>query len=214
MAKKQREEAKDSPLTVLSDFGRDYSRHAKKLVVMRGLPFTGKSYRANELLQKFRTETETNDGVIFSTDEYFYKVNHPEKPEEYSFNPRFLGAAHKWNQLRAHRQIDLGHPLILIDNTCTTAAEGKAYVEYAQYQDYEFQIEEPTSDRWLEIREFLYRKRDNKKALKEWAEKLAEGSKETHNVPAWSIEKMMWRWQCDITVDDILNSNPYSEGLQ
>jgi hypothetical protein len=50
-------------------------------------------------------------------------------------------------------------------------------------------------------------KKENKKELKKWAELLAEGSKETHNVSAWSIERMMWRWESCLMVDQILASN-------
>lgn len=170
----------------------------KKLIIMRGLPWTGKSYRAKELAG--------DDGIIFSTDDYWYEVNFPDKPEEYSFNRNYLGAAHKWNQLRAHRAIDVGTPLIIIDNTNTTASEAKPYVQYAHWQDYKICIEEPTSERWLEIANLLLRKRDNNKALKEWAKKLADGSVETHSVPFWTIEKMMWRWHFNLTVQEILDS--------
>ena len=41
----------------------------KELVILRGLPSAGKSYTANQL----KGET----GVIYSTDEYWYKVNFP-----------------------------------------------------------------------------------------------------------------------------------------
>jgi hypothetical protein len=168
---------------------------------MRGLPWTGKSYRAKELAG--------TQGVIYSTDEYWYKVNFPEKPDEYSFNPRFLSHAHKWNLLRAQKSIEENHPLIIIDNTNTTAAEAKPYVEYAHGQAYNIAIEEPTSDRWLEIRKLLENRRENKKALKEWALKLSEGSKETHDVPQWAIERMMWRWVNGLTVDQILAAQNY-----
>lgn len=171
----------------------------KKLIVMRGLPWTGKSTRAKELAGE--------TGLIYSTDEYWYKIRKPEEPEKYSFNPRYLGDAHHWNQKRAHRSIELGEPLIIIDNTNTTAGEAKAYVEYAVCQDYKICIEEPTSPRWLEIHDLLLDKKANKKRLKEWAAELAEGSKETHNVPAWSIERMMWRWEKNITVDQILSAS-------
>jgi hypothetical protein len=176
----------------------------KVLIIMRGLPWTGKSFRAKQLLEEAAEKGIT--GKIFSTDDYWYEVNYPDKPDEYSFNPRFLAYAHKWNQLRAHRAIDMGEKLIIIDNTNTTASEPKEYVRYADFQDYKICIEEPTSDRWLEIREFLKRKRDNKKSLKEWAVRLAEGSKETHSVPFFAIEKMMWRWHSDLTVEQILES--------
>ena len=169
----------------------------KRLVIMRGLPWCGKSYRAKEIAGE--------TGLIFSTDEYWYKINKPDKPEEYSFNPRYLGAAHKWNQLRAQRAIDLGEPLIVIDNTNTTAKEFCCdYAKYAHFQDYKICIEEPTSERWLEIRELLKRKRDNKKALREWAAKLEEGSKETHSVPQWAIERMMWRWEPGLDAEHVV----------
>jgi len=168
----------------------------KVLIIMRGLPWCGKSYRAKEL--------KGNTGVIYSTDEFFYTQVKPECPDEYSFVPRYLGTAHKWNLLRAQKSIEQGVPLIIIDNTNTTASEPKAYVEYAVAQGYEVKIEEPTSPRWLDIAALLRDKKNNKKALKEWAFKLEEGSKETHNVPAFAIEKMMWRWEPDLTVEQIL----------
>jgi predicted kinase len=172
----------------------------KTLIIMRGLPWTGKSYRAKELAG--------DTGVIYSTDEYWYKIRHPDKPDHYSFNPRYLGDAHHWNQLRAQKSIEEGHPLIIIDNTNCTSSEPRRYVEYALAQDYSIRICEPTSDRWLEIADLLLNKKDNKKELKEWAVKLAEGSKETHGVPAWSIERMMWRWHNGITPDSIMASSP------
>lgn len=175
----------------------------KTLVIMRGLPWTGKSYTAKALAG--------DTGVIYSTDEYWYKIRKPDQPDHYSFNPRYLGDAHHWNQLRAQKSIELGHPLIIIDNTNTTASEPRHYVEYATCQDYAVRIEEPTSDRWLEIVALLRDKRANKEKLKDWAKKLAEGSKETHGVPAWSIEKMMWRWEVDLTVERILASKPFKE---
>lgn len=157
---------------------------------MRGIPWTGKSYTAKQLLAE-----SGHEGFIFSTDEFWYKVNKPDLPEEYSFNPRLLGDAHHWNQQRTFRQIELGWPLLIIDNTNTMYDEFKVYVDYAIPQGYDIKIQEPTSERWLEIARLLEDKRGNKDALKQWANVLAEGSKETHSVPFWAIEKMMWRWE-------------------
>lgn len=166
---------------------------------MRGLPSAGKSYRAKELAGE--------NGVIFSTDEYYYKMNKPSKPDEYSFHPRMLAAAHKWNQLRAQRAFDLGDPkLIIIDNTNTTMREFCcSYAKYAHFQGYKICIEEPTSDQWSKIRPLLLRKKQNEKELKKWAAKLAEMSLETHGVPAWSIERMMWRFQPDLDIETVLS---------
>jgi len=52
----------------------------------------------------------------------------------------------------------------------------------------------------------LQRKKECKKELCEWAAKSAEGSKQTHNVPQFAIEKMMWRWENDLTVDQIIDA--------
>jgi len=171
----------------------------KTLIIMRGLPWCGKSYRAKQLV-------EGTSGVIYSTDEYFYTILKPDKPNEYSFNPRFLADAHRWNRVRAQAAIENNVSPIIIDNTNTTAGEPKPYVEYAHYQDYTIRIEEPTSDRWLEIRELLQNKRGNKQALKDWARNLEEGSKGTHGVPFFAIERMMWRWENDLTLEQILNA--------
>lgn len=172
---------------------------AKRLIIMRGIVSCGKSTRAKEL--------QGSEGVIYSTDEYWYKVNFPDKPEEYSFKKRLLGEAHKWNELRAQRSIDMGHPLIIIDNTNITADRFCCpYVRYAHYQGYEVSFEEPTSPWWLEIRELLKRKRDNEEKLKAWAVELAKKSESTHNVPFWAIEGMMWRWENHITPESVLES--------
>ena len=174
------------------------------LIIMRGLPWTGKSYRAKQLAG--------DSGIICSTDDYFYQVIKPEQPDVYNFNPRFLSDAHKWNYLRTRKAVEKfvkdGSPTpIIVDNTNTESWEPQGYVKYAIAYSIPIEIHEPTSDRWLEICELLKDKKSNKKALKDWAVKLAEGSKETHNVHAFAIEKMIWRWQCDITIDDILNAS-------
>ena len=176
------------------------SSQERRLVLMRGLPWCGKSYRAKELAGE--------TGKIFSTDEYWYKVNFPDKPDEYSFNRNLLYKAHKWNHLRSCEAMYIGEPLIVIDNTNTIPSEMKPYVEIALGQGYEISIEEPTSDRWKEIRQLLLSKKQNSKLLKDWALKLEEGSKETHSVPVWAIEKMMWRWENNVTVDQIMGSKP------
>jgi len=174
---------------------------SNKLVIMRGLPSAGKSTRAKELVA-----LNGGVGVVYSTDEFWYKVVKPDKPEEYNFELRRLGEAHKWNLLRAQKAIEEGLPLIIIDNTNTTPAEPKLYVDYAIPQGYEVAIEEPTSPQWLEIKPLLSNKKENKKALKKCAVTLAEISTKTHNVPAWAIERMMWRWK-NYTVADITGEN-------
>lgn len=171
----------------------------KKLILMRGLPWTGKSYRAKEL-------SESHDNApIYSTDEFWYKIRKPHLPEEYSFNPLYLEYAHKWNQQRAFRDFEIGAPCVIIDNTNTTLREMEVYINYARPQEYEIQIEEPTSDRWKEISELLRDKNQNREKLKAWAIKLEAGSAGIHNVPCFAIERMMWRWECTKEILEVLN---------
>ncbi len=167
----------------------------KELIIMRGLPWTGKSYRAAELV---------GDGAIFSTDEYFYKILEPDRPDVYSFKRNFLKDAHRWNRVRAQNAVENGVSPIVIDNTNTTISEFLEYAKYAYWQDYDIRIEEPTSDRWKEIRPLLRDRRNNKTALRDWARKLEEGSRGVHDVPAFAIERMMWRWENDITPDKVI----------
>ena len=176
--------------------------NTKTLVILRGLPFSGKSYRARELLEEYASKGQI--GVIYSTDEYWYKILKPDKPDEYSFNPRFLSDAHRWNRVRAQKAIEEGVTPIIIDNTNTMFEEFRCYVEYSHPQGYQLRIEEPTTDYWIEISELLRHKRHNKNKLKEWAKFLEEGSKETHCVPAYAIERMMWRWESDLTVEKVI----------
>jgi hypothetical protein len=163
----------------------------KTLVIMRGLPSAGKSTRAKEIL------AEANGcGIIYSTDEYWYRIRKPDKPEEYSFNPNFLAHAHRWNAQRTYREIEMGTPLVIVDNTNVKFQDfAPSYVIYARAQGYKLQLAEPTTPWWLEIRELLRRKKQNEAELKAWAVKLAEKSLTTHRVPAFAIERMMWKWQ-------------------
>jgi hypothetical protein len=171
---------------------------SKKLVLLRSLPWCGKSFTALEIWK------ENPHGVILSTDDYWYQVVEPEHPEKYSFDLKLLGQAHHWNQKLASDIMESGCPLVIIDNTNTTISEAKVYAEIGFLNDYDIQIQEPTSDRWKIIRELLLDKKKNQKELSAWASRLAEGSKGIHNVPATAIEKMMSRWHNNMVVGDLI----------
>lgn len=162
---------------------------SKQLVIMRGLPCCGKSYTAKEIIEK------NPEGVIFSTDDYWYEVVKPDQPDTYNYIPRYVGIAHDWNQQRAFRAIEAGQTPILIDNTNVCFDEFRPYVEYSLPQDYEVILQEPTSETWLENSPYLKDTRRFKRELKRWAKDLEECSKGLHDVPYWAIERKMWRWE-------------------
>jgi hypothetical protein len=173
----------------------------KELILLRGFPASGKSYRAKQL---FDEAVDAGLEVqIFSTDEYWYKVLKPEKPEEYSFDRHFLADAHRWNQQRTFRAIEAGVPRIIVDNTNTKFEEMRPYAAYALPQGYNLRLEEPTSPWWLENRELLRRKKSNEHAIKRWAFDLAERSKGIHDVPFFAIERMAWRWE-HLTAEEVV----------
>jgi predicted kinase len=115
-----------------------------------------------------------------------------------------LHGAHIRNSNEFKAAVDLGITPVIVDNTNTTIREMKSYVEYANAAGYEILIQEPDSPHWKQYRGYLTDKYGNKDKIAEFAQLLA--SKNTHGVPLDSIEKMLARWQHNVTVKDILDS--------
>ncbi|XP_014847971.1 PREDICTED: NEDD4-binding protein 2-like 2 [Poecilia mexicana] len=101
------------------------------LILMRGLPGSGKTTLARELL------SSGPSGIILSTDDYFAEK------EGYHYDPGLLGAAHEWNQSRAKDAMHDGCSPIIIDNTNLQAWEMKPYVKMALDRGYKVDFYEP-----------------------------------------------------------------------
>ena len=154
----------------------------KELIIFRGCPSSGKSYLANELAG--------DTGSVHSADTYH------EDPEtgEYNWKIENVKKAHQWNHQQAKVSIEQGISPVIIDNTNTTLWEMKQLkqlVELAQFLGYDVRIEEPNPDWFYWDTAFD-------------ADALFERNKKTHNVPLDSIQKMINRWDKDITIEDIL----------
>ncbi|NXO26658.1 N4BP2 protein, partial [Cisticola juncidis] len=108
------------------------------LVLLRGVPGSGKSYLARNLLE------DNPGGIILSTDDYFYKDG------QYHYDPDCLGEAHDWNRKRAKEAFEMGISPIIIDNTNIQAWEMKPYVTLAQQFKYRVMFREP--DTWWKFK--------------------------------------------------------------
>ncbi|XP_004579198.2 NEDD4-binding protein 2 isoform X1 [Ochotona princeps] len=108
------------------------------LVLLRGLPGSGKSYLARTL------QEDNPNGVILSTDDYFY-IN-----GQYQFDVKYLGEAHEWNQNRAKEAFEKKVSPVIIDNTNLQAWEMKPYVALCQKHKYKVLFREP--DTWWKFK--------------------------------------------------------------
>ncbi|KAM8971371.1 NEDD4-binding protein 2 isoform X2 [Sarcophilus harrisii] len=108
------------------------------LVLLRGLPGSGKSFLARKLLE------ENPNGVILSSDDFFYKNG------QYQFDGNLLGEAHEWNQKRAKEALEKKVSPIIIDNTNLQAWEMKPYIIMSQKHKYKVHFREP--DTWWKFK--------------------------------------------------------------
>jgi hypothetical protein len=157
----------------------------KTLILIRGLPATGKSFRAKELALIF-------DATIVSADHYFGDGEDYRK----NWSVEKLGAAHKQCQDLARKAVDEGKNVI-VDNTNVTRKDMKPYVDMATAANYEIEYVEPTSDWWIyDVKPYLG-KTDIESVAKLNASlaKLVELSKLTHAVPLEAFERMAQKWE-------------------
>jgi len=98
----------------------------KKLIIIRGLPGSGKSTFAKKIAK--------DDGLIISADDYFITDG------EYKFTAHKLKESHQWAQNRAKVAMEEGHQLVVIDNTNVRKWEAKPYVKIGVENDYDIEF--------------------------------------------------------------------------
>ncbi|KAI1903428.1 hypothetical protein AGOR_G00027080 [Albula goreensis] len=145
---------------------RHYRPH---LYIMRGLPGSGKTKLAREIMEKYG-----NSGEILSTDDFFMHDG------VYKFKYRHLNTAHQWNRERAEIAMkNRVHPII-IDNTNMRLCEMKPYVEMGL--DYRYYIIfKETKDTWeCSIDELLLR---TKGGIPKWVmERMLQNYQPARNI--------------------------------
>ncbi len=89
----------------------------KILIVLRGLPGSGKSYTAKQIQSEL-------GGQIFSTDEKFMVDG------EYKFNVADLGKNHKLTQEDVQKAVDAGVSPIIVDNTNIKLIQNLKFLDF------------------------------------------------------------------------------------
>ncbi|KAH9495723.1 hypothetical protein Btru_016136 [Bulinus truncatus] len=105
------------------------------MVIMRGLPGSGKSHLARLLIDEGAKMGVL--GVTLSTDDYFMQQG------VYAYSKNDIGIAHDWNKKRALTYVMESKSPIIIDNTNTSLWEFLPYAEMAWRYKYDVQIFEP-----------------------------------------------------------------------
>ena len=144
----------------------------KILYVVRGLPRSGKTTRANELL----TKKGGSPDHIFNTKE----------PDIQQRKGLFSG--HTSNFQAFKYAIDNGYTPIILDNDHLQWGDMSAYVRYAHKAEYEIKLEEPTWKVWGKNRDSL-KKKDEKPP-----DKLADDLRD-NGVSKATVLSAIKRWQ-------------------
>lgn len=101
----------------------------RKLVIMRGLPGSGKSYKAVRL---------DPNAAICSADDYFMRPD-----GYYDFNGRLLKRAHNWCYSLARQYLEMHDRTVIIDNTNVRLCDFIKYIDLAVEHNIPWTIVEP-----------------------------------------------------------------------
>jgi predicted kinase len=167
-----------------NSLGVNISKPDQKLIIMRGIPGSGKSTKAKELVE---------EGSIHSTDDVISsKGNYQEFFDNMKASGNFsmLSAVHAENLRNAVKDMEIGITPVVIDNTNIKPFESKPYIENALklgYDDKNIVIVDIGTNGML-------------------AEELAR--RNTHGVPLDKIKSMIDSYNSfgDLTVDKIMQS--------
>ncbi|VDK73855.1 unnamed protein product [Litomosoides sigmodontis] len=121
------------PTASLKDIRKCIQNGHRVMIIMRGIPGSGKSYLASDLV------SGTN-GAIFSTDKYFMQSG------VYRFDSSKLDEYHRENWKEAKNALLHGIRPIIIDNTNIFVTHMKPYIDLALKNLYEIYFVEPETE--------------------------------------------------------------------
>lgn len=157
----------------------------RRLIIARGLTGSGKSTLVDSLCSDYAFAG--NEVEVCSADHFFLC----KCCGQYVFDASKLPYAHAWCQDKARNAARRGVSVIIIDNTNVTAAECLPYVLAGRQHRYDIQFIEPNTPWKFNVDELVRRN--------------------THGVPRHAIERMLSRWEPDLTVQKVLNCQPRDE---
>lgn len=102
-----------------------------KVIVLRGIPGSGKSTYAKEQIAR----EAPSSYAVCSADNFFVGTD-----GVYRFDATKLGEAHAACLRDFYRAIDLGLQLVVVDNTNVRAWESAAYIQLARLRGYEVEV--------------------------------------------------------------------------
>ena len=154
------------------------SGRSNVLIILRGLPGSGKTTFANFLKSQ---ATDKESVSIYSFNSFFEN-----KDGKYSFDGRRVREAKNESYYVVENLMKSGKPVIIVDDCNVTIADVKPYIEDAETNKYDVEIVEIKSPWSRNIDELVTRCTAN-----------------GHNISKEVIESMDQRWYYDMSVDAV-----------
>ena len=98
------------------------------LIIVRGIPGSGKSTFAKEIVKMF-----PDDSVYWESDMFFMHNG------VYCWKPNKVNLAHRWCQQKVEKSFD-AVDIVVVSNTFTTESEMKSYLDFAKENGISVQI--------------------------------------------------------------------------
>lgn len=100
-----------------------------KLIIIRGLPGSGKTTKAEGLAGSYEWCTYTE------TDKYFVRPDNT-----YDFNPRLIKQAHEWCRGEVFNELDFGFEITIVSNTFTQWWELEPYIKFCKENGHSVEV--------------------------------------------------------------------------